>query len=295
MSSVNENAARRTTLGYLADHYGCDLTPPFAANVTVTALADDLASVSPGTMYIPGDRADRGLLSQAMRRGAYAVLLDGEHRDLADGGDLPALVGDLGDERMGMLASELAGSPANALAVFALAGSRTQDVSRNVRHLAQLLHTLGNPVSVIGSFGSQSLERTLPMDYPIGILDVQRTLSVCQEDGAAAVVIALDDETLAGGALNGVAVDVLGVDAMDGDPRNQRIGDLARERYGFVVDRQTHVTGRTADSDQIAMQSAPDGELEDVKRLSLAIAMVMEAGVRRNNIRNALRVSHDLG
>ena len=295
MSSVSETMAKRTTLEYMADHYGCELVPPFAANVTVTSLADDIDSITPGALYIPRDGIDANRMEQAVRRGAYAVLVPPSLRSLANTGELPVLVADLTDEQLGVLASDLCGKPANSLAVFALAGGDPAAVGRNVRPLAQLLHTLGNPVSMIGSFGSRSLERRLQLNYPIGILEVQRTLSICQEDGAAAVVIALDDTTLAAGSLNGVAVDVLGVDAMDSDPRNADIGRRARETYGFVSDKQTHVTGRTGESDQIAIQSSANGDLEEIKRLSLAIAMVMEAGVRKNNIKNALRVSHDLG
>ena len=54
------------------------------------------------------------------------------------------------------------------------------------------------------------MTRTMNLNYPLGILDMQRALSVCAEDGVAAVIIAMDDRTLAEHALESVNVDVLG-------------------------------------------------------------------------------------
>lgn len=301
MSAVSEGVSRHVTLGYLADRYGHELVPAFAANVTITSLADDLDSVTPGALFVVRGTADAALIEQAAERGAYAVLLPQSDRGIADDAEIPALVGDTGQDGYGRMAADVAGSPASMLAVFALASSSVkgndEDLHHNVVRLSRLLHMLGNPVSVIDSFGSQSLERPLPLEYPVGVLDIQRTLGVCQEDGSAAVVIALDEATLAEGALSGVNIDVLGVDGMDSDVRNRDIAHKAESRYGFLMDSQTHLIGRTTESDQIAMQfpSSQDSGIGDVKRSSLAIAMVMAAGVRRNNIRNALRVSRDLG
>lgn len=53
---------------------------------------------------------------------------------------------------------------------------------------------LGNPVGVISAGNSQSLERFLDLNYPLSILDVQRTMAVCAEDGAAAVILALSEK-----------------------------------------------------------------------------------------------------
>ena len=71
---------------------------------------------------------------------------------------------------------------------------------------------LGNPVGVISSSDSQSLERFLNLEYPLSAIDVQRTMAVCAEDGAAAVILALDEETLREDALQSVSVDVLACD-----------------------------------------------------------------------------------
>ena len=91
-----------------------------------------------------------------------------------------------------------------------MAGNDAQAVDQGVRDLADFLHMLGNPVGVISSGNSQSLERYLDLNYPLSILDVQRTMAVCAEDGAAAVILALSEETLKDDALQSVSVDVLG-------------------------------------------------------------------------------------
>lgn len=86
--------------------------------------------------------------------------------------------------------------------------------------------------------------------------------------------------------------------------RSRRVGwrrrdDLAQARqlgagFGFEVDEQTHVARADAQSDLLAAQAPFASDRDSIRELSLAIAMVMAAGIRRNNIRSALRVSHEL-
>ena len=57
MSAVNESIMQRTTLGQLVEHYGWDLVPAFASGVTITSLANDVESVTPGALVIFGDEA----------------------------------------------------------------------------------------------------------------------------------------------------------------------------------------------------------------------------------------------
>ena len=80
-----------------------------------------------------------------------------------------------------------------------------------------------------------------------------------------------------------------------GDARD----DLAQARqlgagFGFEVDEQTHVARADAQPDLLAAQAPFASDRDSIRELSLAIAMVMAAGIRRNNIRSALRVSHEL-
>ena len=150
---------------------------------------------------------------------------------------------------------------------------------------------LGNPVGVISAGNSQSLERFLDLNYPLSILDGQRTMAVCAEDGAAAVILALSEETLNDDALQSVNVDVLGCDDK-GLSEAEIVKSVAR--FGCTVGKQTHIAGRTQESDALAAQATEAYGQTDSSALSLSIAMVLAAGVRKANIKSALRVSRDL-
>ena len=160
-----------------------------------------------------------------------------------------------------------------------------------MRDLADFLHMLGNPVGVISSGNSQSLERYLDLNYPLSILDVQRTMAVCAEDGAAAVILALSEETLKDDALQSVSVDVLGCDD-NGLGEAEIVKSVAR--FGCTVGKRTHIAVRTQESDVLASQAAVAYGQTNSSALSLSISMVLAAGVRKANIKSALRVSRDL-
>ena len=333
MSAVSESIAQRVTLGMLVERYGFEVDPPFATNVTITSLSDAVDTVIPGSLFICTHEQEPDVL-HAAQAGAYAALLPRASKGQIANADIPLLYGDFDDRVLGDLASGLAGGPSNAMAVFAVTGADEQAVDAGVSQLSEFLHMLGNPVGVVKSSGSTSLERELDLTYPLSILDVQQTLSVCAEDGAAAMVFALNDRTLKSDALTSVNVDVIGLDSArdlrqptpSGTGEDSRAGeggeaaspsgqwasgeepagsagdardDLAQARqlgagFGFEVDEQTHVARADAQSDLLAAQAPFASDRDSIRELSLAIAMVMAAGIRRNNIRSALRVSHEL-
>ncbi|NEG70045.1 UDP-N-acetylmuramyl peptide synthase [Bifidobacterium choloepi] len=292
MSSISEAISQRMTLGYLTERYGFDLVPPFAANVTITSLANDLDSVTPGSLYIPGATVAAGAVSQAAQRGAYAALLPHAMKSVLPEPEIPVLFAEPTAQQLGKLAADIAGAPSETLAIFAVVGTDRQTIGADVQMLAQFLHMLGNPVGVLNANDSSSLERFLDLEYPVDILTVQRVLSVCAEDGAAAVIIAMDDATLQPDALQSVAVDVVGCDGVTGPADGEALVDGTCERYGCPVDRNTHVVFRTEESDALAVQA--DVERDEIRPLSLAISCVLAAGVRKNSIRSALRVSREL-
>ena len=318
MSAVSEAVARRMTLGYLADTYGLELDPDFASGVTVTSIADDVDSVAPGSLYVPAQSVDVKRLEEARARGAYAALVPPSMKHEDGPAQMPLLRARLTSRQLGDIASDIAGTPSNALAIFVVGSDDPKRSERYASCVADFLHMLGNPVGVVKSSGSTSLERELDLTYPLSILDVQQTLSVCAEDGAAAMVFALNDRTLKSDALTSVNVDVIGLDSArdlrqptpSGTGEDSRAGeggeaaspsgqwasgeepagsagdardDLAQARqlgagFGFEVDEQAPFAS----------------DRDSIRELSLAIAMVMAAGIRRNNIRSALRVSHEL-
>ena len=75
---------------------------------------------------------------------------------------------------------------------------------------------------------------------------------MCAEDGAAAVILALSEETLNDGALQSVNVDVLGCDDK-GLSEAEIVKSVAR--FGCTVGKQTHIAGRTQESDALAAQA----------------------------------------
>ena len=208
---------------------------------------------------------------------------------------MPLLRARLTSRQLGDIASDIAGTPSNALAIFVVGSDDPKRSERYASCVADFLHMLGNPVGVVKSSGSTSLERELDLTYPLSILDVQQTLSVCAEDGAAAMVFALNDRTLKSDALTSVNVDVIGLDSArdlrqptpSGTGEDSRAGeggeaaspsgqwasgeepagsagdardDLAQARqlgagFGFEVDEQTHVARADAQSDLLAAQA----------------------------------------
>ncbi|WP_113853639.1 hypothetical protein [Bifidobacterium xylocopae] len=250
------------------------------------------------------EASDQDLVAQAEARGAYAVLLPEQAggQDPAES-DIPLLVGNLKPEQLGRILSNAAGDPTASLAVFVLVG---HDVGEWARELARFLHTLGNPVGLIGANGSNSLARPLDMAAPLSMFDVQRALSICLEDGCAAVVIQADPASLEPQALQGVQVDVLAFPEASGSSdrgpsalahfheiRKGRALEAGR-RYGFCVDGGTQVARRDEESDELARMTSADGDSKAVDRLSLNIAMTVAAGVKRSHIRSALEASREL-
>lgn len=352
MSALSESISQRMTLGYLRSRYGLKLVPNYAEEVTITSFVDDLASVRPGSLYLPflrdidtktdqlrlaitegsqgisddtesshtaetdlGDSRDAidsmpgaedvsNILRQAELRGAYAVLLPPEIAKRYSGElSIPALVGDLDAAKLGQVLSKAAGDPSASLAVFALVG---EDTSAAAEQLADFLHTLGNPVGLLSKHKLTSLDRSLDMEVPLNMFDVQRALSVCLEDGAAAVVIAVDSASMQADALQGVHIDVLGVPAGQEqhsraigpvgrlhEMRHNRLNSVARH-YGFALSSQLQVAHPSDMTDEIARQTMHSDDPSQTEELSLNIAMTMAAGVKRSHIRSALEASQEL-
>lgn len=386
MDALDEYSRIRVTLGFAAKRYGFEVVPAFASGVTITSLVDDVRNVRPGSLFVPSGHVDRRQLEAARDAGAYAALVPPEfYSEAADLG-MPLLISAENPVALGKLASDINSDPSSCVATFAVAGYDDDEIHANVIRLADFLHMLGNPVGIISDAGSSSLQRELNLDYPLGIAEVQHTLSVCAEDGAAAVVIALTPATLRKNALQCVNIDVVGVEkgedkvtedalqrdeydfdalsnssavsesknsagssanssakssaksnknSMDTENSDIRAIDAykiinaendaarrklslssgasfntmnlssnasrpslsfysLRQRYGFESRDHEYCVTRSNDSDELAAL-ADQISGKDIKRhVSLSIAMVLAAGVRRGTIKSALRVSHEL-
>ena len=416
MNAVDEFSRTRVTLGFAAEQYGFEVIPSFASGVTITSLACDVRSVKPGCLFVPSSRVDKRQLEAARDAGAYAAMVPPEFRSEAMSVGIPLLVSSNNPITLGKLACDVNCDPSSFIATFAIAGDSDDEIYANVIRLADFLHMLGNPVGIISAAGSSSLQRELDLEYPMGIIDIQHNLSVCVEDGAAAVVIALNSATLSKDALQSVNVDVLGVEsnnalAMAGsldlyasdssysDPysntskfdshanhanhanhaddnadnhsdnkkkydsdttsnqnsksqqkveslnsdseshsESDSVSDISssrtsanksdkhydnsfiknqnddsaideesmksarpvisfytlQQRYGFVSHERSYCVMRSRESDELAALADQIGGKDVHKHLSLSIAMVLAAGVRRGTIKSALRVSHEL-
>ncbi|MFU0528449.1 UDP-N-acetylmuramyl peptide synthase [Gardnerella vaginalis] len=344
MSAVDEYSRIRVTLGFAAKNYGFEVVPAFASEVTITSIAHDVRNVRPGGLFVPIGHIDRRQLEAARDAGAYAALVSPEFRGEAADLGLPLLVSSANPVALGKLACDINADPSSCVATFAIAGDDDDEIHANVLRLADFLHMLGNPVGVISDAGSTSLQRELSLQYPLNIADVQHVLSVCAEDGAAAVVIALNSATLAKNALQSVSIDVLGVEQTQNksnsgagsdsksDTESKDSSDAKsesnsepkdaisnvkvsaktssaplypaystgmsfyalRQRYGFSGREHAYCVTRSAESDELAELADQIGGNDVQRHLSLSIAMVLAAGVRRGTIKSALRVSHEL-
>ncbi len=156
MSAVSEAVARRMTLGYLADTYGLELDPDFASGVTVTSIADDVDSVAPGSLYVPAQSVDVKRLEEARARGAYAALVPPSMKHEDGPAQMPLLRARLTSRQLGDIASDIAGTPSNALAIFVVGSDDPKRSERYASCVADFLHMLGNPVGVVKSSGSTS-------------------------------------------------------------------------------------------------------------------------------------------
>lgn len=292
MSAVSESITHRTTLGQVAERYGWDLVPSFTSGVTVTSLVDDLDSITSGALAVFGDATNVEMLYHARARGAYAAIVSpAVYETLPDDVDLPLLVGEIDAHRLGQLACLMAGEPSTSLAVFAVCGDQSAQVAEQ---LARCLHVLGNPMGLLSANGSYSLKRALNLDYPLNALDMQQCLAVCCEDGAAAVVIALDALSVAPDGLQAVSVDVIGSLQSTTPRADQAYIERLQDEYGFVFDGRMRLSVCTEESNMMASIAAQSLQSYDERHLSLAIAMMLAAGVRRASIRNALLVADDL-
>lgn len=300
MSALIESTAEHTTLGDLKDLYAFDIGAGQVAPVTVTSLTDSIATVSPGALYIvrPPTRIDEDLIAAAADRGAYAVLLPTSYKgaiDQADA-DIPVVFGDITPLQTARLAARMAGRPADDLAMFVVCG---RDATLAARALADLLHILGNPVGLISHNHTYYLERLAAPSYPLDGMQVETILAGALEDGATSVVIDATPATIADDALGGVSVDVCGLMdyGSDGlDPNLDVHANMAAtlQRCAPTITDSTLVATRTVDSDEIAAQNVHEGDPYTVPQLSMGIAMVMQAGIRKGSIRNALRIAREM-
>ena len=260
--------------------------------MTITSIADDVESVRPGALFVPSADVDVHQLSQAQEQGAYGAIVPHALRGQTDDIQIPLIYAEPTMGQLGKLVSDMAGNPSDALAVFAITGKNRED--RGIRSE----EPRGFPAHAGQPRRSDQLVRftvigTLPQS---GISSVGHRCAtyhggVRRRRRSRCYILALDEETLREDALQSVSVDVLACD--DNGLSDAEVAKLVA-KFGCAVGKQTRIAGRTQESDLLAAQAATAYGQTDSRSLSLSIAMVLAAGVRKANIKSALRVSRDL-
>lgn len=281
MSGLGDVPFRRVTVEYLKKNLAARVDEPYVNLVTLTSIATDLEEVGPGALYVPSEeQQNEESLRAAESKGAYAVLLpeNDEARTFSVKTlGIPVLFARNIDKNLGTVASYMEGDPSDSLAIFVVFGDEAQQVAAK---LATLLHILGNPVGLISQERSYSLNRGMNFKFPLNAAQIQRAQTVILEDGAAALVIAADDDTLTRNALIGTRIDVCGSH-----------DETISPNYGADFDQETH----------IVKPGMFDGELARLGTLmpmtdrisAMSISMALAAGITIESIQQAVEVSEE--
>lgn len=280
--------AGRLPLAVLCDRYGLEASPSFAGGTTITSMTAMPARACPGCLFVCGADMDRARLATVSDAGAYALLAPASAREGIEalGPEIPVAYADDVTTAAAGIAADLNGQPSHQLAVFTLFGPAA---SRAAKSLSGLLHVLGYPVGLVDADGSFSQERPLRMPCPLDAMELNRVLAVFVEDGVSAAVICAQEGTLAPAALAGVSIDVAAL-AGDDDASGADMSAWAHP-LGAVLGPDCRVVAASADSDELAATMLEPGAARE--SLSLAIAMVMQVGIRKGSIRGALKVTKE--
>jgi UDP-N-acetylmuramyl tripeptide synthase len=284
MSGLGDIPFRRVTLDYLKKALSARLDEPFVGLVTLTSCATDLSSVSPGSLYVPGpgERNDADLHA-AIDKGAYAVALpeglDTQFSTKQLG--IPVLFARSIDGKIGDVAAYMEANPSDSLAVFVAFGDNAESVAAK---LATLLHILGNPVGLISHDKSYSLNRGMNLDFPLDSVRLQHLQSVALEDGAAALVIAADSQTLGAHALVGTQIDV----SAHSDEAQMHDSE---QFFGARIDKTTHSVSPGMNAAELARVGSQIPLTDSASAMSFSMALA--AGITVESIQQAVKVSEE--
>ena len=178
--------------------------------VPITHLATDSRAVLPGDTFIacPGDKTDgRQFISDAIEKGANAVIWESRHFEWNDAWKIPNLgVADL-RHKTGWLADAIYGSPSEKLWMVGITG--TNGKTSTCHWIAQALSDNSTKCAMIGTLGNgfagelEAGGNTTPDSASVHSL-----LADFLRNGAHAVAMEVSSHALAQGRVNGVRFDV---------------------------------------------------------------------------------------
>jgi len=178
--------------------------------VSITRLVTDSRAVQRGDTFVayPGEKTDgRQFISQAVERGANAVIWESQHFVWNVAWDVPNLgVADL-RHKAGWLADKVYGAPSGKVWTIGITG--TNGKTSSCHWIAHGMNDAGKKCALIGTLGNgfadalQASANTTP-----DAIRVHTLFAYYLRDGAQSVAMEVSSHALAQGRVNGVRFDV---------------------------------------------------------------------------------------
>ena len=178
--------------------------------VDVRNLTADSRQVKPGDTFVayPGEHLDgRKFISQALARGANAVLWEREKFAWDGAWLVPNLPVEQLREKVGLIASRVYGDPTQALWTIGVTG--TNGKTSCAHWLAQSLTALGRKTALMGTLGNGFYAALTPTaNTTPDAISLHAQVAQYRQQGAQCVAMEVSSHGLAQGRVNGVAFDV---------------------------------------------------------------------------------------
>ncbi|WP_298131924.1 UDP-N-acetylmuramoyl-L-alanyl-D-glutamate--2,6-diaminopimelate ligase [Micropruina sp.] len=263
---------------------------PGAGDADVTGVTLDSRAVRPGDVYaaLPGQRTHGArFASEAVRRGAVAVLTDAAGAELVEA-SVPVVVVDDPRATLAEVAAAVHGYPARAMRMFGLTG--TNGKTSTLFLLEAALTALGERVGTVGTIGFRlagaAIDRSRSTITTPESPDLQELLAQLRDAGASSVAMEVSSHALALRRVGGIVFDVAGFTQLgrdhldfhsdmesyfatktelflDGRARACVVnidGDWGRQLAGLIRAQGTPLftTGRAAEADFRLLRAEPD-------------------------------------
>jgi len=219
MTTPAPDALRPSTpaipLSAVAGRIGADMVPGDALSPTdplVNGITHDSRAVRPGDVYAALSGANHhgaDFVSDAVARGALAILTDASGRGRARASGVPVLIVDDTRRSLGAAASVVYGDPAASLAVLGITGTNGKTTTAYLLEAA--LRADGRRTGLIGTI------TTLIDGEPITSVrttpeatDLHALLAVMLERGVDTVVMEVSSHALVLGRVDAIMFDVVG-------------------------------------------------------------------------------------